>query len=368
MKVLLFPAYHGSPDRHGGTRRSDQLVEAIAAANPGRTDVVSLYRLTACKRPRIGEFIALVPRAIGLVLAGRISVWGMLRYMYRGPYIRRAIRHSKPNVIIFECAPEWPLLVCDLVVTSRIPCYIAPSNIEFLVPDQKQRSFPSAHAATAWEMDLLRSATGSICISSFDAAVVRCLQAKAIHFPYYPPQVIRDELEIIASERRTRASVKRTLLVAGTAINPPTREGMRRLLCGLDVTALRQAEMEVVVAGFGTESLASLVNSDRIRILGSVSDHTMRELMIGCCGLLISPEQTSGFITRLADANIAGIPVFVLGDYTQAEHLEAYGIVKIDSPSQAFEPQNRTHVNVARLSSPDIDMLQASLLISRGIK
>ena len=48
--------------------------------------------------------------------------------------------------------------------------------------------------------------------------------------------------------------------------------------------------------------------------------------MKNCKCLIINQSQTSGFLTKIVDFNLARIPILVTSNYYQAKNLENYGI------------------------------------------
>ena len=52
--------------------------------------------------------------------------------------------------------------------------------------------------------------------------------------------------------------------------------------------------------------------------------------MKNCKCLIINQAQTSGFLTKIVEFNLAGIPIIVTSNYYQAKNLEEYGIFNKD--------------------------------------
>lgn len=323
--ALLVAAYSDSRERHGGARRSLQLVEYFRELYADGFSLLPMRDLVEGHRISIGDLVSVLCRGVRHLLAGRMSIYGFTRYLALGHRLRAEIARRSPDVIYFETAPEWPLLLADVALNSGIPCILIPSNIEFLVRAQAQRSFSGFSAMAGWEVDMYRKSRGVLAISHFDAAVVRCIGGTGEVLEYFPPRDIEVELLDISVARASRCRKSSMLLIAGSAVNPPTRIGMQNILQDIIDIKSDSWNPRIVVAGFGTESLSHFSN-DQIAVMGSISDHEMRDLMVECDGLIIAPLQTSGFITRLADANVAGIPVVLIGSYIQAVGLSEYGI------------------------------------------
>ena len=105
----------------------------------------------------------------------------------------------------------------------------------------------------------------------------------------------------------------------GSAANPPTLAGLKQA-----IQAMSPLGIQVKIAGFGTECLAQYC-SDNIQILGTQSDLEMQWLLVNCKALIVSQPNTSGFLTKLVDVNLCGVPQIVISEYVQAK-FEEYGI------------------------------------------
>ena len=85
----------------------------------------------------------------------------------------------------------------------------------------------------------------------------------------------------------------------------------------------------IKVAGFGTNMFNHL-NSSNIDILGSVTEEKLKILMQNAKCLIVNQVQTTGFLIKIVDFNLAGIPIFLTSDYYQGLNLEKYGIFRVD--------------------------------------
>ena len=321
---ILVTIFAGAHEKHGGARRSAQLVELLGEcharvvhrpASPGRAAILAL------RSP--GTLL----RACGLFLFGRpsgLSWRGMLAFVLYGAWFLALLKQYSPHTVYLEIGPSLGLVIGTIAAASRTRYVALPHNVEFLVPGQVQRLFRSEEAAFAAEIATYRAAASVVTISDFDSGVLECLGIAAHTLPYQPARQHLASLQAIKDARG--ASSKDHYLVVGTVRNPPTEAGMRRLF---DLISRAASPRRFVVAGYGSDTLAPLAPPN-IRVAGSVSDAELADLMARCQGLVLCQPQTSGFLTRITDANLAGIPVYVLGGYRQAAHLEKYGIFALD--------------------------------------
>jgi hypothetical protein len=84
---------------------------------------------------------------------------------------------------------------------------------------------------------------------------------------------------------------------------------------------------------FGTEIFHENA-PENLEVLGAISDEVIYSLMATCEALLIRHPQSSGMFTRLIEAEIAEIPVFLLGDYLQASEKDFKMVSKAQSLDQ----------------------------------
>ena len=126
------------------------------------------------------------------------------------------------------------------------------------------------------------------------------------HFlPYIPPQQTRDYLLAIRKERDQRIQPTKRILMAGSALNVPTAQGMQQLMDYWQ----HISGYELRVAGYGTLDKLLHPQKGYVTLLGTLSDEQMREEMISCDALLISQPPTTGALTRIQEALVAGIPI-----------------------------------------------------------
>lgn len=270
----------------------------------------------------------LLARAFGLFMFRRprgLTIRGMAAFVLYGGWFLGLLQTHRPRTVYLEIGPSLGLVIGSIAAASGVRYLAFPHNIEFLVPGQTQRLFRSEEAAVAAEIATYRSAAAVITISDFDSGVVECLGIAAHTLPYRPSSQHLTALQAIKDARR--ATSKDHYLVLGTVRNPPTEAGMRRLF---DLIRKSAVPRKFVVAGYGSETLAG-VAPQNVRVAGTVSDAELADLMTRCHGLVLFQPQTSGFLTRITEANLAGIPVYVLGGYRQAGHLDKFSIFAIEN-------------------------------------
>jgi hypothetical protein len=211
-----------------------------------------------------------------------------------------------------------------------------PQNIESLVSGQKssmnkKRSvFPFRQ-----EVMILNNSFRVKSISRIDKHILELFGVDSDYFPYQPPKEVMTYLSYIKSKRLSRVEHSdKTILILGTIHNPPTRKGMENLISCLNNCQLQNKL--IIIAGFGTQSLQSIIDNERIVLKGEVSSKILGDLMIQCDALLVNQPATTGALTRITEFLIAGIPVIVNSDAAHS-HYEFEGITFYNSDGELLE-------------------------------
>lgn len=178
-----------------------------------------------------------------------------------------------------------------------------PHNVESLVPNQKSTLFNrSVEEMYRREINILRQCDEVRCIAAEESWLLSLWGVKATFLPYELPKVVQAEMDAIREARKT--SEKKYYLLLGSAINPPTRQGMEEVL-----QMWKRKEAILVVAGYGTEVLAGYTN-ETIQILGAVSQEKLTDILVGAKALIINQPPTTGALTRIEEFLQAGIPIY----------------------------------------------------------
>jgi hypothetical protein len=330
-KILYISSFLGSPKRHGGTRRSEQIFEILKEINGVELIVLSnamtwkemlsrhIWTCLLC-------FSKAMLGALKLMILRTLSLRGGVFYVLYGGPIIHCLRSGKIDLIVMETVHGASMVVADIIKKTGVPYIVVPHNIEFLVAGQTDISFCSAGNAFNWEINIYKGALQTIAISEFDATILRCFDIKVDVLPYYPTEDILKNIEI--TRKRRTDSTKDLFLILGTVDNTPTRIGTERLLTQINTS--KEWKIKFIVAGYGSEQLKSFENHN-IEVRGSVSDDELNNLIVSALCVVIQQPQTTGFMTKLTELNLSEVPVYVIGNYEQAKYLENYGIFLVNS-------------------------------------
>lgn len=357
LRVAHISSSLWAAQRHGGVRRSEQVAKDTARLFP----VLATLSCAQVKRSwRVAPSLALRTawRAVVLRARGVLSTRGFLRYVSYGANLAQFIATAKPSVVVLELCPGVSMIAGDILANSNVPYVVFPQNLEFLVPG-KRPEVTFRDFAGAYEIETLiyRRACKVFTISNFDATILRCMSVDAAVWPFYPTDDDLPRLHRLRDARAQKTSTREEILVLGSAINPPTRAGLNSLL-----DAVRKSKTwarRINVIGFGTDTLNS-AGAAHIHIGGAVESAVLDQFMVDCAFAMIYQPPTTGFLTRLVELNLAGIPVAVLGGYQQAIGLEEFGIFRLDSIEQ-INPVLMASAPVAPFSPPEVARLSELL-------
>ncbi len=338
-KVLHISSFLQSSTRHGGTRRSEQILEMLEERDDVDLIVLSnaiSWQENVSKYKSIWICLFSVSKIISSAfkhfVARRLTLRGVYRYIFYGYPVICCINSEKIDLIVLEVVKGTSMVVADIVRISELPYIVVPHNVEFLVHGQSDNSFFSPGDAFDWEVNIYRGAKQILAISEFDAAILRCFDINVDFLPYYPSKSFFDNIEIFRKHREI--SIKDFYLVFGTVYNVPTRIGIERLL--IQIIKSVDWKKKVIVAGYGSEVLVAYKN-ENIDVRGSISDSNLNKLLESTLGVIIQQPQTTGFMTRLTELNLLQVPVYVVGHYEQAKLLDDYGIHLVKSIDEILE-------------------------------
>lgn len=327
---------------HGGTLRSMQIREALNDQFEELNELEFEYELS------VSGLVSALSR-ISPSLARKwfhgLTLAGLLKLAWLRVQVQRRV---EPGGLVFleTCGINSILLGHALLEHGcRIVCF--SHNIEALVRDVNTRLVCDAFSWMRFEMGLYKSASAVHTISEFDCAVIACFGVNAKCFPYFPCRSRLTWIESIRA-RREKYLAGSSLLLFSSVNNPPTRRAVGDFLDDFDASSVLSSQ-NLIVAGRGTEMFRTRAG-ERVQVLGEISSGVAESLQVEASLAVIPALQTTGFLTKLVENNLVGLPSLVVGDYLQAEALEKYGVLAIpglsDLPTveSLFAPNRKAHV------------------------
>lgn len=305
MTVIHHSIYQANPYGHGGEKRSAQLQEYFA----GKGDDVSSLGFdlkVALKFSYIIKALYWVLKIFG------VGAWKnqyvFLRYIKHVaiwlPQLEKYFSQVDVTTFYWESTRDTYYILPYIARKYNKKIVAFPHNLESLVPNQQSSLFRyDIELAFKRELEVLGICDEVYCIASEESWLLRLWGVNASLLPYLPPREMQKQLGEIKEKRNEVA--QEYYLILGSAINPPTLQGMIELLDNLKKTTI-----PVVVAGYQTEQLQSYASAT-LQIKGTVSQEELLELMLGAKALLINQPPTTGALTRIEEFLQAGIQVMV---------------------------------------------------------
>lgn len=327
-RVLYHRIFEPKPFGHGGERRAAQLTEWLDSQGVER----HYYPLRGIEGFRsICWSMRLVLQTYGwTILRHPKSLWRAFRFI--------SYNYTK-NLQDFFKRPEKTLLIEGTIEEFQVLFTLAkrykkdviafPHNLESLVLKSRYVIGDGEKiAAFSNEIKYMQSCKVVFCISQEETWLLRLWGINAYYLPYYPPKQTETYLLDIRRERMVRKMPTKRILMAGSALNRPTAQGMQQVMnCWMHIDGY-----ELRVAGYGTIENLQQPQSGNVLMLGAISDQQMREEMINCDALLILQPPTTGALTRVQEALLAGIPVIAnenaARDYHHVNGLHEYANVE----------------------------------------
>ena len=337
---LFISPFYKNKIRHGGVKRTYQIIEDFCdedfyLENPYINFKEGLKVFT--KNNFITKINALY-FSLRLFFGNGITFKGLILIFFKCQKFLEIINSNKKKKIILEGGGDLPIIFSQYLIQKNIKFSFFLSNIEYLVPDEnKSNYFRSNYFKYKLEIKGYKNAEKLITISNYDSSIIACHGIKSDTFQYYPIKQERKKLRAIRNFRKLNSQkiIKDgNILIIGTINNPPTRIGIEKIIKDLNKINLG---CKIKLAGFGTNKIRRL-KSKNLDILGAISDQKLIELMKNAKCLIINQVQTSGFLIKLVEFNLAGIPILITSDYFQAKNLEKYGIFykKLDCLSASY--------------------------------
>lgn len=311
MDILLDTFFEANATGHGGNRRSRQIIELLETA---QLSVVRLERtILNTAAARYGAALAALvnPKTWGFMARHRLKLApSVLQLAFCGfqrqLYTQALKQHPGRKVLIWEATKNY---VAPYVAKEQGYQVVAlPHNLECFVPDDG-----NFHGDLATEIQSLAKADIVFCIAREEAWLLRLHGVNAHYLPYYPPQVVVQQLLEIRRSRQTQTPSR--FLIVGSADNPPTLQGMLEQIEWLKQLQAQSPAPDqdpqawhVDIVGYGTDRLRQYATPN-IQVHGAVSTEQLSQFLLQAKAALIHQSATSGALTRIPEMLLAGIPV-----------------------------------------------------------
>ncbi|HUX56312.1 MAG TPA: glycosyltransferase [Bacteroidales bacterium] len=315
-KVIRYTLFQDSDVGHGGDKRTAQISWLLNDAG------IHWKRIpTGMESPGLSfDFLMRLFRMTMLYLKVMVTIHNFCHPVRFYRTIRITSKFSgifdiekgrDGSVLLWEMTKSEYSFIVPLFRGKGFRIISIPHNIESMVPEQ--RSAVTNRLSPRWineEIRLLKKCDHVFSISHEDTMLLRKLGIEADFLPYYPsPTNLKFLLDIRNRrfERKIFSTGRRKILLLGSALNPPTRLGMEYII---DLFIKNEFDFcDLIIAGYGTERFQNMNKASNIIIKGELSQIQLSNTIAGCDVALVHHFPSSGFITRIIEFLIAGVPV-----------------------------------------------------------
>lgn len=309
-KIYNFSQFNSYPLGHGGEKRTSQIFDLIQSNfgsifkyNPGTkadySKIKALFNSIHLLKPK--DF---------LQIDSLHSLKKYAHYLYKQYKVNKYSETTfKPgDILLWENTMSSYGYIPKLIKKLSIPIVALPHNLESLVSGQLY-NFTKIKSPDwfKYELKYLKECDEVFTISQEEQWLLNVFGINAHYLPYYPIQIVEDQLKIIKEKRSQQFNIiKDKILLLGTASNPPTFSGMLDRI-KLFSKAFPNRFLDVV--GYRTETLAPYITNKNIRLHGGVSNPYLHDLLLNTKVVIIHQNASSGALTKIPELLIAGIPI-----------------------------------------------------------
>ncbi|RZK39376.1 MAG: hypothetical protein EOO90_19010 [Pedobacter sp.] len=296
--------FESNPFLHGGNKRTAQINELLSRTNIDFKEAdFSMYSPSS--------------KNISMLLKGMFYTkrpFSLLKNSYAtGRYLKQFenfIKCEKPYLFIWESTSNYNLLLSKVLNENGIPFFAIPHNIESLVEGNKSPF--SSLDSPKWlfeELNCLALSDNIFTISKEEQWLLSVNKIESNYLPYYPTELLKSSLLQIREQKSNQNfNIKKlNILLLGTFYNKPTFDGFVELIEHLK----KYDNLTINVCGFGSEQLKGKYTENNVKIMGSLKNNELDDIIIKSDFGIIHQRPSSGALTRIPELLIAGLPLFV---------------------------------------------------------
>jgi hypothetical protein len=311
-KILHFSKFNTGSAGHGGNRRTSQIMEMLVESG---LQFKSLnFGLESFKsKPTSIKVIKSIFHYLLFTLKVKkiytINPKNLLKVGYLFYEVRKNKSLYTDTIFLLENTVDEAILIPLMLKLYSVKCICIPHNIESLVPKQH---FINNQKSPYWfykELKLLNFANTVYTISYEEYWLLKSFSLKVDWLPYYPPKTIYESCINIRKRRSELNFIKTDIFILGSVGNHPTYLGIKKLL---DFFVKNPISNKILVGGYKTESFFEEYNNvENIKVLGTLSEETLSELLITSKCVLINNNASSGALTKVSELLISGVPILI---------------------------------------------------------
>jgi len=363
---MYFSRFMPTTDLGGGSRRLMQMLEIFRdlrceLVSAPRGDRISTALRSKIRGKSVSGFLP------GYTMRGmNMHRWHPVfrQNVYRLGALSQAWSRSIPEIaaldMVFMDDPVYFRPLLKILYRKAIPVAAISHNVESLVCQQTGTS--PAFKLLEREIKILLCCRLVVTISREEDILLKNLGVSSLFLPYYPAEPILTRLEAVREARRH--SAKEGVLLIGTALNTPTREGMIQAARYWQEHRLDRYAGKLLIAGFSSEKYFT---PDQFgggvefveRLTNDELDCILSRVKAGLC----YQSRGAGALTRICEMLIAGVPVLANSHaarsyYNRTGVIEFRALCELD---EAIQQIDALEGRIALPPAPDMSYLFAEL-------
>jgi len=325
-KIVYFSRFQNNPDSHGGDKRAAQICELLSLID---YEFVSMYSMplpyNEKQKHRLDAPAGLIQNKLALLqkqhgTGGKYLRWSerirdfIFDFHTRAQVFVDTLKNNPPDLLIID-DPVFLAPLLTYAHSKKIPLVAVCHNLETLSRAQVEHSFQQE--MLNYELELLSKCDLVVTISTEETWLLKNFGMNPVYLPYFPLKQTLDRFEEV--RRKREGGGKANYLLFGTVYNFPTLDGMKQILAAVTAGTLLHGD-RLIVAGFGTNQLASELNNSAVELRGGVTDAELDELLISIKGCIIYQDSGSGALTKIPELLFAGVPVIINSHAARSHH------------------------------------------------
>lgn len=307
MTIIRISNFSLDKQGHGGQRHSKIVFDLLSKY--GIADFPVNYALKAFSLNNL--YILLLICYKTLRYYPEIRIISLLRSLNR---INIFINNFKNNqefsaarIVLWENTDDlnWflPMLLKD-IFKKKVMAFV--HNIECLVPNQPSGIRIKENNRLNLEMRYLTKCDRQIVVSREEEWFIGLHGGNTIYLPYEPDEEISTGFKLVSERRRSNQAFEGYLWF-GSIGNIPAYNGLMKLL---QFNEQKQLPETLYISGFETERLKGKFKAPNLKILGTLDQEQLFDLLSKVKGVIVLQELSAGRLTKIEELLISEVPVY----------------------------------------------------------
>ncbi len=300
LRSCAFPFKHPT---NGGIHRSEQILEILVKHN---ISVTELHESKLSKSRPIRDRL----RGVGICIQD--GNWDAFRDRRIGglgqnfhQYQQELTKAERFDALIWETTAES--VTPKIGKKYNLPVIALPPQLEsFFQISFFNRPSGAVFEYLKQEIQALSLVNSVFTISAEDQIILKNSGINADYLPYYPSQRLVEFYSQIRQQREQHT--QKEFVILGSVQNYLTREGILELLAWINLYPDKEL-LNITLVGNQTETLKNIIDYPWLKILGTVPQAELENLLVRAKAILIHQIKGVGVLTRIPEMLVAGIPV-----------------------------------------------------------